>query len=196
MLGRHHSPLCVLGTRESMNALKKRILGLVVKDTDERPQATLYLDGNVVISFPVPGTSFTMGVVIEGHSYLLEIELEDIDVGIYTCFLYLIFEEKGEIAGHPSVSRKIDFDNFLIIPDVSQTFDPDKVSQHWDVMVVVRANVNVHVCDLYKPMNKMQAEAQGRHWHEGRGYGPGLVIEAVEATSAIPIDADGKEIDL
>ena len=183
----------MLGTRESMNALKKRILGLVVKDTDERPQATLYLDGNVVISFPIPGTSFTTGVIIEGYSYLLEVEMEDIDVGIYTCFLYLIFEENGEIAGHPSVSRKIDFDNFLIIQDVSQTFDPDKVTHHWDVLVVVRANVSIHVCDLYKPMNKMQAEAMGRKSSIGRRD---MISEAVEASSAIPINAEGEEIEL
>lgn len=184
----------MLGTRESMNALSKRILGLVVKESDERPQATLYLDGNAVISFWIFGTSHVTGIIIDGYSYLLEIEMEDIDVGIYTCFLYLMFEEEKDIVGHSSVLRKIDHEHFLIIQDVTQTFDPDKLSVHWDVMVVFRANTNVHVCNWNAPMNRMQAVAQGRKFRPTM-IGQ-LVVEAVEAASAIPIDASGKEIEL
>ena len=183
----------MLGTRESMNALSKRLLGLTFKDTGECTQATLFLDGNPVKVIDIQGTSSVESIEIDGFSYLMEIELEDFDVGIWTCFLYLTYEEKGEIAGHSSVSQRIDYDHYLMINDVTETFDPSKVSQHWDVLVVVRANVKVHVCDLYKPMNRMQAEAQGRISSGGVRQ---ILIEAIEASSAIPINAEGEEIEL
>lgn len=144
------------GTRESMHALSKRILGLVIESEGIHKRANLYLDGDLVWSSLIDNLYATENVVVDEHSYLLEIELEDVEVGIYTCFLYLT--KNGEI----------DHDHFLIIEDVSQTFDPDKKCMNWDVLVVVRANVSVHVCDLYKPMNRMQAEAQGRKYPIGR----------------------------
>jgi hypothetical protein len=61
-------------------------------------------------------------------------------------------------------------------------------------MVVFRANTNVHVCNWNAPMNRMQAVAQGRKFRPTM-IGQ-LVVEAVEAASAIPIDASGKEIEL
>ena len=186
----------MLGTRESIHALSKRILGLVVKDAGDCTQGILFLDGNPVKKIDFRGTSVVDSIDIDGYSYLLEIELEDIDVGIYTCFLYLIKEQKTDMGKkvQADVTWKIDYDHFLIIQDVSKTFDPDKVTQHWDVLVVVRANVKVHVCDLYKPMNKMQAEAQASRYRPNGSQQ--MLVEGIEKVSAIPINADGKEIEL
>ena len=178
----------MLGTRESMHALSKRILGLVVKATDKLPQATLYLDGNPVRMYVMSGPKFGTIIEIEGFSYFLEVELEDSDIGIYTCFLHLYKQsERGAF-------EAIVTDHFLIIQDVSQTFDPDKVTQHWDVLVVERANINVHVCDLYKPMNRMQAEAQASRYRPSGSQQ--MLVEGIEKVSAIPINADGEEIEL
>lgn len=182
-----------LSTQLSINKLKQRNLVLVVKDTSEAPRGYLYLDGVQVVEFEIEGTSFTKRVTIEGFDYLLEVEMEDVDIGIYTAFLYVILKDRED--GTSKISDH-HFINIEDVSDVNHPYNPDKTSQNWDVMVEVRANVHVTVVSAYKPfMNRAQAEAQGKQMAKGLQSGQ-FVVEAVTDASTTPVDKDGREIDL
>lgn len=87
------------GTSESIKALEWR-LHVVVQDTSEEPRLVIQLDGETIFEKALRGTSDIFGIEIEDYYYIFEIEMEDIEVGTYTCFLYICNAIGKTLDGH------------------------------------------------------------------------------------------------
>lgn len=77
------------GTPETLEKLRGR-LHVTVQDTEESPYLQIKLDDNPIKMGPLRGTSEIMGLEIEGHYYIFEIEMEDVEVGVYVSYFYIV----------------------------------------------------------------------------------------------------------
>jgi hypothetical protein len=129
------------------------------RDTPEGKRGGIYSDGDLVVSFMMEeGNKMYIPVVINGEDFVVDIEMEDPEVGVYTVFLMVKdcenINDLDEIGISPSTWV---FD----ASDPANEHNPFVVSRHWNVTMRVETTVAVNIVGI-PPINRDQAEAKAR----------------------------------